>query len=798
MNQRWQERLGTGWRRLVVVAACVVVVWTYAWIARPAISQLLGNDQARTAYYNLLVDGFRAGQLAMKIDPDPGLVRLENPYDPLQNGPYRLHDATYYKGRYYLYFGVTPALVLFWPYVALTGDYLWHREAVAIFSSGVFLIGVGLLCAVRRRYFPRAGALSLGLAIVGLGAATTLPILLRRPDVWEVPISCAALFIMVTLALLWRAVHAGGRRVWWVAGASLAYGLAIGARPPILLGAVILLMPAAMSRWRERADWREVGRLVAAAVGPITLIGLGLLFYNWQRFDDPLEFGQKYQLAGVDNTQVKFFSPGFFWYHLRLYLWEPAHWSQYFPFVTGIRIPPPPPGQLGVESMFGVFTNVPLVWLALVVPFAARGALRWWALAGGVYAVVCGLTVCLFGGACNRYFIDFLPPWVLLAAVGVVAVEHGLAGRFWRWPVRLGWGAALVYSAAFVFFSSCEHLNLLRVRDAEGYARLARRLNTPIGWWESFQGVRHGPLELTLRLPPFTTRRVESVLVTGTPPGADYIWVEYVDPGHLRFGLEHTYHGGPQSDVLAVDYDREQVITIQLRSFYPPTDHPYWDSAEGRVIAETRDQFTLSLNDRRVLSGTVPAYDASPQTRFVGVNHFVKEMGSNFSGQVLARRTLGLLDPEQVRDPGPAAIKFWLPRERLPGTAEPLVQTGETGKADTLWIKYVDEKRVVLGLDHWGYGGPQTEPLEMDEAVAQRLEVRMGSLYPAGTVAADDPRRRRLEVKLNGRVVLAGEQEFHPSTAVQVQFGRNGVGASTARERFTGRMTDVWRLGLVP
>ena len=67
--------------------------------------------------------------------------------------PIGLLDMSYYKGKLYLYFGVTPAVVLFWPYVALTGHYLSQKDAAVIFCVVGFLASVGLLCALWRRYF---------------------------------------------------------------------------------------------------------------------------------------------------------------------------------------------------------------------------------------------------------------------------------------------------------------------------------------------------------------------------------------------------------------------------------------------------------------------------------------------------------------------------------------------------------------------------------------------------------------------------------------------------------------------
>src|ERR1017187_9624231 len=107
-----------GWT--ILAAACAVVLGVYAITVHSGMMESLTTDAA-DAYYNLLVRGFRAGQLNLKRDAPPGLAQLADPYDPVANTPYRstpygVHDLSYYKGRLYLYFGVTPAVILFWPY----------------------------------------------------------------------------------------------------------------------------------------------------------------------------------------------------------------------------------------------------------------------------------------------------------------------------------------------------------------------------------------------------------------------------------------------------------------------------------------------------------------------------------------------------------------------------------------------------------------------------------------------------------------------------------------------------------
>ena len=45
------------------------------------------------------------------------------------------NPATYYKGKYYLYFGVVPALLLFAPFKAVTGLYFYDNRVLDIAAN---------------------------------------------------------------------------------------------------------------------------------------------------------------------------------------------------------------------------------------------------------------------------------------------------------------------------------------------------------------------------------------------------------------------------------------------------------------------------------------------------------------------------------------------------------------------------------------------------------------------------------------------------------------------------------------
>jgi tetratricopeptide (TPR) repeat protein len=483
-----KSRAGGSWMQPAILAAiCALVIGVYACTAHSGFL-LSSNLNAASDYYNLLVQGFRAGHLSLNQEVPSGLSQLADPYDPAAHSHYAVLDVSYYRGKLYLYFGVTPAVLLFWPYMALTGHYLPQKDAGVIFCLVGFLASLGLLCALWRRYFFRVNVGVMAVGALALGLVTWTPSLLARCDAWEIPISCGYALTMLALAAIWKALHEPEprRSRGWLAAASLAFGLAVGARPSLLFGMVILLVPVAQA-WRERR--RLLAPLLGVA-GPIVLIGLGLMIYNGLRFDNPFEFGWRYQLSGIRQDTGYPFHPRNLWFNFRIYFLEPARWSSRFPFVHDIKVPAPPVGHVGgLEHPFGVLTNIPLVWLALAVPLGWRWrpAHERAALCGFLAAVttlfgVAALTISLLVFGQGRYEMEFLPALVLLAVIGILSAERALVltpesrridHPVRRRSVRLGWGLLLVFSVVFNLLASIRpsaeaHYNEGLILDQQG------------------------------------------------------------------------------------------------------------------------------------------------------------------------------------------------------------------------------------------------------------------------------------------------------------------------------------------
>jgi len=269
----------------------------------------------------------------------------------------------------------------------------------------------------------------------------------------------------------------------------------------LLFGAIILLIPVAQAR----RDRRQLGALLVAAIIPIALIGLGLMWYNARRFDNPFEFGLHYQLREKRWMARQFFGLQHLWFNFRAYFLEPARWSVHSPFVQGIALGPAPPDHGNVEHPFGIAANIPVAWLALAAPLAWRnrsepagGILRWFvtavALVFGIEALTLGVYYC----TASRFEVEFLPELMLLAVVGILGLERalaptsasGLADRpVRRWAARCVWGLLLGLSVVFNLLAGVAYraevqtvlgnqlLQAGKVSEAFGHYQQALRIN---------------------------------------------------------------------------------------------------------------------------------------------------------------------------------------------------------------------------------------------------------------------------------------------------------------------------------
>jgi len=723
--------------RILLIATCVLMAWFYLWTARSNGAEWRWGEE-QDDYFNLLIDGWLDGQLHLKVEVPEALLKLADPYDPKQRPPgLALHDASLYQGKYYVYFGVAPVVVLMLPWRVMTGADLPLFLAVPIFVYVGFLASLAIWLGIRRRYFPHAGTgVTVACAFV-LGVSSLGPVLLRRPEMWELPIGGGYAFVMLALWAIFQSLHSP-RRARWFGLAGLFLGLAIASRPPYLLASPFLLVPL-LAWWREerRVPWRAAW----SAFVPLAAVGGLMALHNYLRFDHPLQFGQAYQLSFDYESKMAHFRPSYVPFNGWRYFFSMPQWSWYYPFISPAVLPPKPVGFSGHDHVFGLVPNLPFVLLALAAPFAVwrrkdakRSALAVWLMTAGVLVLIMASVLCSFFGSLARYMMDFTPTLMLLAGVGLLVVTEA-AGAWSGWRRRAlhaTWTALLVYSVAFGALYSLQLDLLLYERNPALHYKLAAVFNRVAYAAERLTGGAYGPIELTIRLSPQPGGTRETLVALGHSPEDAYLFIQTTGDGRVQFGLEGT-GGAPQlSWPIALDRKQPHRVTLSTGALYPPEKHPYFSAfTSDKRLARLR-RLTLDVNGERVID----AFLRSPVLALGNVR-----VGKDAAGKAF-RPFTGTLVSVARGETGsgrrssagaPTAFGRWwidVPAANSRGRLPLLTAQTADPRGQTLFIEALGEGRAVVGLTA-AHGELLSEPFPVAPGTVGEIEVRM-DIGPSG------------------------------------------------------------------
>jgi hypothetical protein len=512
-------------RRVVFFVVAAAVGSYYLWTVR-AVGNKFDWGYDLGGYYDYLGRGFAHGHLYVPITPSPKLLALPNPWDPAVDDSLKMQDMALFNGRYYLYHGAGPALILFAPWRLVTGHDLPESFALFLLCFGGFLFSCGALLRILDLAPARPGPWLLAAMLLALGICQSVPYLLSR--VWVYEIAIGGGYFCISGAVFFLARGIGSRRsVYWLAASGLMFGLAIACRPHLGLASAMALLAVAVSL---------SGRQLAAFVIPLTLAGVVVVAYNYARFGNPFEFGIRYLLAGADQNRIKldtrFVAPG-----LYFNLFCPPDFDPVFPFVrTAFRNPfnspkyPFPPGYF-IEPTVGALWLSPFFIGALLVLSAPQTAVRTLLRAMLAAAVTILLFLAATGFTSQRYEVDFLPLTVLIALAGC-GVYIARAAGLRRVVVCAALAVAVGYSAVanLALGIAGPYDEMLKNRPAS-YVRTAR-------WFSPIEQLRPlmnpkliAELSAEFALQPEGFR--EPLITIGRGPYRHFIYVEHL-PGRLR------------------------------------------------------------------------------------------------------------------------------------------------------------------------------------------------------------------------------------------------------------------------
>jgi hypothetical protein len=654
-EQAMSDAKGSGVPRgiLPLAVAGALLFGFYLWTASAGLPSDWGEAQNRP--YNLLTRALLKGQLHLDVEPRPELFELSEPYHPGRNAPYRLHDASLYRGRYYLYFGVVPVLTLFLPWgLAGLGD-LPQPAAAAVFSLVGFVFSALLLRHLLRRHLPAPPKAALFLAFLVLGLTNVTPFILRGALVYEVAIAAGYAF---SAGAAWLFATAGARGTFSLtrlALGGLLLGLAVGSRPNLVL--LVPILPLLALSGGRPPSLKAAARPALALMAPLALCGLALGLYNHARFDSWTEFGTRYQLVGVPPiAQFASHAVGPILYYellappaLRVdfpFLFADQGWRGSLP--EGTFIDSSTAGALAQSPFLLILLALP--WILRGAPVRAPGALRRELLTLiGAGLVVPSLTAFVFASAAMRFEVDFVHLLLVPALVlwFVLAVRMGERRR-WRWLFRLlvagvfGWSALAAVALSLTGTDPLRETNPEQFATLEAKAKPLRRIVGMIA--RDTRTVER----LRVAFPERTAEGREPFVSWGRVAAFDVLWVRTVSPGVFSFSLEtHTPSTAPPasraSPPVALEPGRFYDVVVQI------------DRVAGRA--------SLTADGERLFELGGPLVPVSPR-------HVWPGRGPRGSGARNLGHFSGTMIPEDMWLAGPPGL------ESLPPIAdEPAILT---------------------------------------------------------------------------------------------------------------------------
>jgi len=385
-------------------------------------------------YSHHMTDALLKKQLHLDIEVPKALLEAEKPYDNvyrMQHGMFlnsnHKHldtlgnalapDLTFYKGKFYSYFGMFPVIILFAPYKLITGNYLPSSMGTFLFASIATILLMLLWKQIAQNYLKKFTYFSFLIGGAALYVSSLIPITLINKNFHPIAQYSTLAFVIFGLIMLLQAKEKLSVKLLSISSFSFAFALAC--RPTALFYSI--LIPVLL--WDKRKELMNNASKILAIIIPFVIVGSILAWYNYVRFDSPFEFGFAYMILDVNNgtyNQISIIDKIHFYIKTFLFvLFNPPNLDLTFPFISAkiSNIP------LVVNSFFLEYETVgifcfPIMWFLFYIKKA--DILRNFIFAG-IFISLLNIALIAATGKAWRYNMDFV--WVMALGALICAFQ---------------------------------------------------------------------------------------------------------------------------------------------------------------------------------------------------------------------------------------------------------------------------------------------------------------------------------------------------------------------------------------
>lgn len=265
-------------------------------------------------YNEKFVNSVYHGSFSLEEKPSEALMNLKNPYDDLERselerGEDYLWDTAYYNGKYYVYFGILPLLVFFLPYYFITKKYLDMAIVIFVISMFIFILIKEILLKIVNRYFDKIPFKFVLYSLIMLCSGSLILYAEGMSRVYELVILSGLACVLLGIYFILKSLESDKKKYINIFWGSLFLALSVACRPTDLLASLLILpylIQLLINNIKQfKTDKKPLLKLIISAGAPYITVGILLMIYNYIRFENPFEFGAKYQLTVVDMGALK-------------------------------------------------------------------------------------------------------------------------------------------------------------------------------------------------------------------------------------------------------------------------------------------------------------------------------------------------------------------------------------------------------------------------------------------------------------------------------------------------------------
>ncbi|MCR4788108.1 MAG: hypothetical protein K5888_05960 [Lachnospiraceae bacterium] len=395
-NAPFEKEKNALFKKQTVILCAVALIWIVIGYKCTS-SHLLFNEESKPHHqqYKELAVSLSGGSVALPFTPSDELLSAPNPYDTIYlqaNGIEYRADYALYNGKYYVYFGIVPEILLYLPYYLVTGDGFPNHAAVfvfyALFVAGTFLL-FRRMCETYFKNVSFAAYLLISSAAVTAGSFAYLYF---TADLYSVPIMAAIGLTVMGLFLWMNGIALEGdhpedtdnrkkRSVKIMTGLSYFAGsvcmsLVAGCRPQMLLFSFLAIPFFLDTVIKKRLLFSKKGiaNTILLCVPYVCSAAL-VMWYNAARFGSVFDFGATYSLTSNDMN-LRGLGISRMLSGLAAFLFKPPYITGRFPFLHTTTFDLDYMGRLITEHFYGgmIVCNA-LMWV-LFLSYFLRNELK--------------------------------------------------------------------------------------------------------------------------------------------------------------------------------------------------------------------------------------------------------------------------------------------------------------------------------------------------------------------------------------------------------------------------------------